>query len=671
MNLNRYFVFFVSFKHLFISVILGLFVLLAFVFLNVYFGLVALLLFLGGGVYLYKTREHAKGEFELYMEKIYTDIGMTSKSAMLMLSVPMTLIDVDGHIIWKNQFFEDLFVEKAEEKACIGDLLKQIGSDDPVAHGYEVEKDFLIRNRFYTAKGKLLQKFRGKENRVVLVYFFDHTEFYLLKKKNQDEKLIVAVAVIDNYDEMMKSMEDSQKPQILAQIDAILVKWFGLTGGVLKKYERDKYILLFEHQFLTEMEEKKFEILGWVKEINHGNKIPVTLSIGISNSKESFHNRFVEALASLEIALGRGGDQVVLKQEEKIKFFGGKSQELEKRTKVKVRVIGNALLELMKQANQILIMGHTHCDIDCLGSAVGVYKIASAVQKNAHIILSVSNSTIDPFIQKISAVDQYDGVFINKNQAFDFMTKKTLLIVVDTHRPNFTEAPELLKMTENIIVLDHHRRGVDFIEDAVLTYHEPYASSTCELITEIIQYTEASLKEHQVKLTPLEAELLYSGVVVDTKGFIFKTGVRTFEAASYLRDKGVDTIEVKRMLQNDLESYVNISNIVKDVQILYQNIAVSFCDIDIKDSALTGAQAADQILGISGVEASFVLIKNASNVFISGRSLGRVNVQVILEKMGGGGHQTVAGAQLSNVTVEEGVEKLKEAIQVYLSEMAV
>jgi cyclic-di-AMP phosphodiesterase len=668
MKLNKHIAFFVTLKHFLLIVFSSVFLLLSFLFENKFLSGVALILFIIVLVYVHQTRSHVKGEFELYMDKIYSDISSASKGSMFMLSIPMVLTDMDGSVLWKNSFFEEVFINKQSERSYIHEIIKHVDEKKDTKQEEFLEQEMFIEEKHYSIKGKVLKNFIGKDKNIFLFYFLDDTELYNLKQKYIDEKAIVGVLVIDNYDDMMKSMEDTKRPQMLAEIDAKIVQWFGFTGGILKKFERDKYVMFFERQFLKEMEERKFEILEWVKDINHGNKISVTLSIGLSTLKDSLNSNFHSALASLEIALGRGGDQVVVKSDENIKFYGGKAQEVEKRTKVKVRMIGNALIELIKQSGQIMVMGHANCDIDCLGASIGVHKIASSLGKVSYIVLGGSTPTIDPFIQRISLGDDYDGVFIDKSQAIDLISKKTLLIVVDTHRPTFTEAPEILKLTENIIVIDHHRRGVDFIEDAVLTYHEPYASSTCELITEILQYIENSFPSNNIDISPLEAELLYSGIVVDTKGFTFKAGVRTFEASAYLRDRGVDTIQVKRMLQNDLESYVNISNIVKDVQIIYDNMAFSVGYSEMKNAALIGAQAADQILSISGVEASFVLVNHNNNVFISARSLGKVNVQVILEKIGGGGHQTVAGAQFPNGTIEGSLEKLKEAIKNYIDE---
>jgi cyclic-di-AMP phosphodiesterase len=388
------------------------------------------------------------------------------------------------------------------------------------------------------------------------------------------------------------------------------------------------------------------------------------LSLGFGLNGKALLENFHFAGASIDIALGRGGDNVVIRDGENFSFYGGKTRELEKKTKVKARVIAYALRELIDQAPTVMIMGHENADIDCLGAALGLYRIVRNRAKSAHIVLRSSNVTIDKVIGKLQRDPQYDGLFIGRNEALDMISRKTLLIVVDTHRPGFTELPELLKLTDQVVVIDHHRKGADFIQDAVLTYQETYASSTCELVTEILQYVE-----EKVRLSPIEAEALYAGIVIDTKNFTFKTGVRTFEAASFLRRQGVDTVSVKQLFQNDLQTYINISNVVKDAEIINDNIAISVCPPFVKNAQLIAAQSADQLLTLSGLAAAFVLSAANNEIIISGRSLGDINVQMILEKLGGGGHLTVAGAQLQNISVEDAKEKLKDAIVDYVENL--
>ena len=354
---------------------------------------------------------------------------------------------------------------------------------------------------------------------------------------------------------------------------------------------------------------------------------------------------------------------MVIKNGDNFSFFGGHTRELEKRTKVKARVIAYALRELIDQASSVYIMGHENGDVDSLGASLGLYRVVKSREKEAYIVLDRSNPTIDNFISKIQKNPDYEGIFASKNEALDRMGKKSLLIVVDTHRASFTEAPELITGARQVVVIDHHRKGADFIQDTVLTYQETYASSTCELVTELLQYID-----EKFKLKPLEAEALFAGIVVDTKNFTFKTGVRTFEAASYLRRQGVDTVAVKQLFQNDLVTYSNISNVVKEAEIIGNEIAISVCHVNVKNSQLISAKAADELLNLTGIAAAFVLCYAGSEVWISGRSLGDINVQIILEKLGGGGHLTVAGAQLTGISLEDAREKLKYAIMEYVNE---
>jgi c-di-AMP phosphodiesterase-like protein len=413
------------------------------------------------------------------------------------------------------------------------------------------------------------------------------------------------------------------------------------------------------------LEDKKFEILDTIKEISMGNKLPVTLSLGFGLGGKTLSENLRFAAASIDLALGRGGDQVVLKNGESFSFFGGRTRELEKRTKVKARVIAYALRELIDQADKVFIMGHENSDIDSMGASLGLYRVVRSRDRDAYIVLNRFNPTIESLISRIQESDEYDSLFINKSEALELADNKTLIIVVDTHRKSFTEVPELIGNGRQVVIIDHHRRGADYIQDTALTYQETYASSTCELVTEVIQYIDDKLK-----LTQLEAEALYAGIVVDTKSFTFKTGVRTFEAASYLRRQGVDTVAVKQLFQNDIQTYINISSVVRDAELLDNEIAISVCAPPVNNPQLIAAKAADELLNLSGIKAAFVLCDVGDEIWISGRSLGDINVQMILEKLGGGGHLSVAGAQLEGMDINDAKEKLKYAIMEYAKEIA-
>ena len=607
-----------------------------------------------------------------YIENLNFNIDTTTKDTLLNFPMPLVVTELDGSIVWYNSSFKKISEQRDVFEDVIKTFVDELNTDKLRAEGItdstaSISKQVALNGRHY----KVLCNMAGFEKKsvtgsyILILYFIDITDFIELKKSYADEKIMTGIFVIDNYDDLMQSMEDSARPQMLAEIEKKVLQWVSFSNGIIKKYERDKYLFLFEYKYMKELEEKKFEILDTIKEINVGNKIPVTLSLGFGLNGKTPSENLHFAAAAIDVALGRGGDQVVVKNGDSFSFFGGKTRELEKRTKVKARVIAYALRELIDQSPFVLIMGHENADIDSLGASLGLYRVVKSRGKNAFIVLNKVNPTIESLVSKIQKSDEYDNLFINRNDALDIVSKKTLLIIVDTHRPSFTEMPELIDIAGQVVTIDHHRRGADYIQDTVLTYQETYASSTSELVTEILQYIDEKLK-----LNPVEAEALFAGIVVDTKNFTFKTGVRTFEAASYLRRHGVDTVAVKQLFQNDIKTYTNISDVVKNAEILQNEIAISLCPGGTKNAQLIAAKAADELLNLSGIVAAFVLSSNAGEVWISGRSLGDINVQMILEKLGGGGHLTVAGAQLTDMSIEDAKDKLKYAIMEYVKEQS-
>ena len=621
--------------------------------------------------YNISSNHKRKEEITSYIENLNFNIDIATKDTLLNFPMPLVVTESDGSIVWYNSSFktiseQDNVFEKVI-KTFVDELNPQnLKMNSNQADTTSISKHIALNGMQY----KVLCNLVGHENKtskdsyILILYFIDITEFTELKKSYADEKIMTGVFVIDNYDDLMQSMEDSSRPQMLAEIEKKVVQWMSFSNGIIKKYERDKYLYLFEYKYMREFEEKKFEILDTVKEINVGNKIPVTLSLGFGLNGKTPAENFHSAVAAIDIALGRGGDQVVVKNGESFSFFGGKTRELEKRTKVKARVIACALRELIDQSRTVFIMGHENADIDSLGAALGLYRVVTSRGVDAFIVLNKVNPTIESLISKIQKDSDYKDLFIGRNEALDMVNKRTLLIVVDTHRRSFTEIPELINSAGQVVVIDHHRRGADYIQDTVLTYQETYASSTSELVTEILQYIDDKLK-----LKPIEAEALYAGIVVDTKSFTFKTGVRTFEAASYLRRQGVDTVAVKQLFQNDLMTYSNISNVVKSVEMISSEVAISFCPPGTKNAQLISAKAADELLNLTGIVAAFVLCNVGNDVWISGRSLGDINVQMILEKLGGGGHLSVAGAQLIGMSLEDAKDKLKYAIMEYMKEL--
>ena len=471
--------------------------------------------------------------------------------------------------------------------------------------------------------------------------------------------------MIDNYEEIMQRLSSEDRHQLIAKIEKSIYDWAINFKGLIVKSERETFVCVFEQKYLSEIEDKKFSILDTIKELNVPGKMQSTLSIAVSNEGVSYYKKYLSAQATMDIVLGRGGDQAVVRQDGRYKFFGGRTQEVEKRTRVKARIVAQALEELMNSASNVIIMGHTNSDIDAMGSGMGVYRIAKTIGKDAYIVNETNGTSLDNFINDLKDIEEYNDVIIDKAEALNKISADSLLVVVDTDKKNYVEAPELLDKTDKIVVIDHHRRGTDYIENAILTFHEVYASSACELVTELVEYAEKT-----VKLTKFEVEALYAGIMMDTKNFTFKTGVRTFEAAAFLRKCGVDIIKVKKWFQSDLETYNKISEIVAKSEIIDDTIAISIYDKEDSDANITCAKAADELLTISNITASFVIGKMGDKIYISGRSIGDINVQLILEKLGGGGHITVAGAQVEGMTQEEVKQELINRINEYFTEIS-
>lgn len=614
-----------------------------------------------------------KAEISSFIENLNFNIDTATRDTLMNFPMPLVITELDGSIIWYNSTFEDISGQGAVFEETVKSIVKDLKNNELLPENLKknhtgISKQIDMNGRHYNVLCSIARRDPSQKQTadyMLILYFLDMTELIDLRRTYSDERTIAAIFVIDNYDDLMQSMDDPVKPQVLAEIDKRMVQWVSFANGIIKKFERDKYLFIFEQRYMKELEDKKFEILDTIKEISMGNKLPVTLSLGFGLGGKTLSENLRFAAASIDLALGRGGDQVVLKNGESFSFFGGRTRELEKRTKVKARVIAYALRELIDQADKVFIMGHENSDIDSMGASLGLYRVVRSRDRDAYIVLNRFNPTIESLISRIQESDEYDSLFINKSEALELADNKTLIIVVDTHRKSFTEVPELIGNGRQVVIIDHHRRGADYIQDTALTYQETYASSTCELVTEVIQYIDDKLK-----LTQLEAEALYAGIVVDTKSFTFKTGVRTFEAASYLRRQGVDTVAVKQLFQNDIQTYINISSVVRDAELLDNEIAISVCAPPVNNPQLIAAKAADELLNLSGIKAAFVLCDVGDEIWISGRSLGDINVQMILEKLGGGGHLSVAGAQLEGMDINDAKEKLKYAIMEYAKEIA-
>lgn len=601
-----------------------------------------------------------------YLQSLHGIIHSAENNMLLTFPFPYVILDMEGKIEWYNAKFENLFEQKKMFHKQIGTLLPELDiTQFPSQEEVIWVKRFDYNERHYKAyTQRMLQVGEEGEENIYILYLLDETENIDLKVQNIRQQTLVSSILIDNYEEVMQSLEEVRRPLLIALIDRKLNALAGDVEGIIKKIDRDKYMLLFPYKYLKNIEEKRFEILDEIRDIHIGNDLPVTLSIGIGVGGRNLPESMDYARAAIDLALGRGGDQAVIKNRDKYAFYGGKTKEVEKSTRVKARIKAHALKELIKESDRVLIMGHKGPDVDSLGAAIGVYRGATLLEKKAHIVLNETTTSIQGLYNKLKGSSDYsEDLFVSSVEAIRLSGEKTLLIVVDVNRPSYVECPELLDLNKNIVIFDHHRASAEFIQNAVLSYVEPYASSTCEMVAEILQYMV-----DKVKLKPIEADALFAGITIDTKNFSIKTGVRTFEAAAFLRRHGADSMRVKMFFQNDMASYRARAATVKEAEIYHDDMAISVCPSDIPNPALTAAQAADELLNISGITASFVMTEMDNQIVMSARSLGDINVQLIMEKLGGGGHLTVAGAQFKHRNVDDIRQKLKQAIDEYLEE---
>lgn len=632
---------------------------------NIYIGSIVFIGFIYIVFHNWRIRDIRRREWNKYIQDLAVDIDEITKKAILNLPMPLCILEFDGSITWYNTRFYEMTEKEDTLGMNIENLVKNIDLRKVLNENKELYTNIKYKDRDYTIVYNVIKSDQGEKAKyLMMLYWIDKTEYLDLESKYNQEKNVIATIQVDGYDEVLQSAPEERRPLINVEIDKILASLEVSCNGALEKTSKDKYFLVLSKNELDKLEADKFSILDKIREIDQENNLPVTISMGIGIEGKTINENFKLAQGALDLALGRGGDQAVIKTKDKSIFYGGKSKAVEKKTKVKSRLIGHALREIILESKEIYIMGHKYPDMDAMGAAVGIYDICKSCNKNANIVLNASNDSIDEFVNRIKNSNYYTNVFISKDDAIKNCTKDTLVIVVDTHRPNFTECPELLKVSEKVVVIDHHRRGVEFINDTVLLFHETYVSSTCEMVTELVQYME-----EDVKINKLTAEGLLAGISLDTKNFAFKTGVRTFEAASYLKKAGADTIEVKKLFNSNLEDFITKAEIIQSTKVIDNKICLAYCNADINNINIVVAQAADELLSIKDVEASFVLGKTKSGtIFISARSLGSINVHVLMEKLGGGGHIDIAGAQLENVSLEEGYKMVSDIIKQYLEE---
>ena len=605
-------------------------------------------------------------EISNHVQELLITMDSTAKKTLINSPLPLIIAETDGNIIWRSSKFVYEFAN-IDIKNYIDDLIKEIKLDienNKDEKSRKIKKQIEIGNATYKVLGEYVKSNNKKQEDIymAILYFIDITEQVKISQKYTDESQCIGIVTVDNYEEIMQRVSNEEKPRIIAELEKKLYSWASENKGLIIKTERNNFVYMFEHKYLEKMQQDRFQILDTIKDIEIEGRVHLTLSIAISDEGENDYQKYESALASMDIVLGRGGDQAVVRSNGKFKFYGGVTQEVEKRTKVKARVFAHALEELIINSKNVMVMGHENGDMDSMGSSLGIYRLAKSLGKEAYVVNNTYGLSLSNFMDNLKNDEEFKEIILDKNEALDKINSETLLIIVDTHKKNYVEVPELLEKTEKVVIIDHHRRSTDYIENALLTFQEVYASSAAELVTEILQYTEKD-----VKLKNIEVEALYAGIMMDTKNFTFKTGVRTFEAAAYLRKSGIDIIKVKKWFQSDFDTYNTISKIVEDAEIIKNTIAISIYKEE-KDTGIMCAKAADELLTISNITASFVLGKINNKVCISGRSVGDINVQIILEKLGGGGHITLAGAQMEDETIEDAKKQLIEKINEYFDE---
>ena len=616
-------------------------------------------------LYVYSSEVNKKRRQGIlqYIDSVTGSVDTASKSTLINSPLPIMVFRPDtGEVIWSNENFlqlagvrEHLFEMKVE------DAVPDFPAQWLLEGKQECPERVVMNGRRFRVYGSLVRaKGRGGEqNLVATTYWVDTTEADELKEVYTATRPVLAIMMVDNYEDLMKACPDTQRSAVLAQIDEKLNHWAEAGDGLLLKTERDRYLFIFEEQYYAHFVEEKFSVLDAIRDIKVGEGVHPTLSIGMGKDVDSIPELYKNANLSVEMALSRGGDQAVVRNRVDFEFYGGRAKSTEKRTKVKSRVMANALSELLMDAAEIYVMGHSFADMDAVGAAAGICCAARKLGKRAQIVIDLEHNAAGAVLERLRAMPEYNGVFVSPPDAFLKMRPGALLVVVDTNRPDMVESQQLLESCNRVAVIDHHRRAASYIENAAFSFHEPYASSASELVTELLQYlcepTEV-LRE--------EAEALLAGIVLDTKHFTQRTGGRTFEAAAFLRRAGADTADVQRLFQNDLSDMISRYDIIRRAEMYRDDIALAVIPQDGVDR-VAAAQAADELLTLKGVKASFVVYSSGENVLMSARSLGEINVQVILETLGGGGNSTTAGGKVENATVLDVRQRLTEAIDDY------
>lgn len=604
-----------------------------------------------------------------------SNYSQVQRQLLYELSVPYCLLDNNGKILWLNKAMIACTGRKKDFKKNISAIFPEITENIFPAGDDAKEIRITFDNRDYCVEMKRIRADMllcdtglvesSEADSFIALYMFDETDINMYLQKLKDERFVVGLIYIDNYEEALESIDDVRRSLFIGLIDKRVNKYFSAGEAIVRKLEKDKYLAVFTYKYLEKLLADKFSILEDIKSVKIGNEMTLTLSIGVGTGADDYAGNYEFAKAAMDLTLGRGGDQAVVKNSDKILYYGGKSQHMEKNTRVKVRVKAHALRQILDTTDNVLVMGHKMADIDSFGSAIGIYAICRRLGKNVHIVINEVTTSVKPFMNRFIGREDYPkDLFLLKEEAPDYVDESTAVIVVDVNKPQMTECPELLDKCKTIIVFDHHRQSSDQITGAVLSYVDPYASSAAEMITEMIQYVDDS-----VKIKAFEADALYAGINIDTDGFNNKSGPRTFEAAAFLRRHGADVTRVRKMLRNDMDEYRAVAQAVSRAEVYRNAFAIAVFDGEgLESPTIGGAKAANQLLDISGIKASFVITQYNEKIYISARSIDEVNVQLVMEKIGGGGHMSIAGAQLADCTVRQAAEMIKEVLDNMLAE---
>ena len=623
---------------------------------------------------LYRNKSIIMNEFISFA----TQYGQIQRTLLRDLELPHVLMDDDGRIIWMNAAFEQVIHKEKGYRKPISTVFSFV-TKDKLEFEQDAEMEIAYEEHEYIFKMKRISikevldnsevvESAGNENFLIAGYLFDETALKHALRERDEQSLAVGMLYIDNYDEALESVEDVRRSMLMALIDSKINKFNATIDGIVRKTEKDKYLIIMRKKALMNLKESRFELLEDVKTVNIGNEMAVTVSIGVGVDAPTYAQNAEFARTAIDLALGRGGDQAVVKSPDSIVYYGGKSQQIEKNTRVKARVKANALQEIITSKDKVLIMGHRLADADAFGAAVGISCIARALGRKTHIVINDVTTSLKPLVELFRDRNIYEEDFIiGSTEALEIADNSTVLVVVDVNKPSITECSDLIRSCRTVVVLDHHRQGSEVIENATLSYVEPYASSTCEMVAEVVQYIAGT-----VKVRSNEADCMYSGIMVDTNNFTAKTGVRTFEAAAFLRRCGADVTRVRKMFRDGAQEYKAKAETVRNAEIYKNAYAMGICPSEGLDSPTEiGAQAANELLGINGIKASFVVTEYNGKIYISARSIDEVNVQIIMERLGGGGHMNIAGAQLTDTTPERAVFVVKETLNQMLEEGAI